>query len=105
LIHVLALIGVLFWLSTIIQGIAAGLPNGWAVIPIGLVLGSAHVAISWFTTRHNRLAFTAIWFVFIADALLAIFVNWLAVVLVLFTVGLLLLAHTSAAKAWFTSKP
>jgi hypothetical protein len=104
LIHVLALIGVLFWLSTIIQAIAAGLPNGWAVIPIGIVLGSAHVAISWFTTRHNRLAFTAIWFVFVADALLAIFVNWLAVVLVLFTVGLLLLAHTSTAKEWFTSK-
>ncbi len=43
------------------------------------------------------------WFVFFADALLAIFVNYLAVILVLFTVALLILARTSTARKWFTS--
>jgi hypothetical protein len=100
-IHLLAFIGVLFWASTIIQAIVAGLPNGWAVIPIGLVLGGAHVAISAFTSRHDRRAFAAMWFVFIADSLLALFVNRLAIVLVLFTVVILVLAHTKAAKQWF----
>lgn len=102
-IHVLALIGVLFWASTIIQALIAGLPDGWAVIPLGVVLGGAHVAISYFTTHHNRRAFAAIWFVFFADGLLAIFVNPLATILVLFTVVLLILAHTSTAKEWFQS--
>jgi hypothetical protein len=103
-IHVLALIGVFFWLSTILQALFAGLPDGWAVIPVGIVLGGAHVAISHFTTRHSRRAIAAMWFVFFADALLAIFVNYLAVVLVLFTVVLLVLAHTSTAKEWFASR-
>jgi hypothetical protein len=100
---VLAFIGVLFWLSTIIQNIAAGFPNGWAVVPVGVVLGGAHVAISWLTSRHNRRAVAAMWFVFVSDSLLAIFVDFLAVVLVLFTVVLLLLARTSSAKKWFGS--
>jgi hypothetical protein len=100
---VLALIGVLFWLSTIIQSIAAGFPDGWAVVPIGIVLGGAHVAISWLTSRHNRRAVAAMWFVFVSDSLLAIFVDYLAVVLVLFTVVLLLLARTASAKQWFGS--
>lgn len=99
----LALIGVLFWLSTIIQSIAAGFPDGWAVVPIGIVLGGAHVAISWLTSQHSRRAIAAMWFVFVSDSLLAIFVDYLAVVLVLFTVVLLLLARTASAKQWFGS--
>ena len=102
-IHVLALIGVLFWLSTIIQAVVAGMSDSWAVIPVGIVLGGAHVAISRLTARHDRRAVAVMWFVFISDALLAIFVNYLAVVLVLFTVVLLILARTSSAKEWFTS--
>lgn len=102
-IHVLAVIGVLFWASSIVQGILAGLPNGWAVVPVGIVLGGAHVAISWLTTRHDRRVIAAMWFVLISDALLAIFVNYLAVVLVLFTIGLLLLTRTSTAKEWLRS--
>ncbi len=99
----LAFIGVLFWLSTIIQNIAVGFPNGWAVVPVGIVLGGAHVAISWLTTRHNRRAVAAMWFVFVSDSLLAIFVDFLAVVLVIFTIVLLLLARTSSARKWFSS--
>ena len=99
----LAIIGVLFWLSTIVQGIAAGLPDGWAVVPVGIVLGGAHVIISWLTTRHNRRAVAAMWFVFVSDSLLAIFVDFLAIVLVLFTVVLLLLARTSSAREWYGS--
>jgi large-conductance mechanosensitive channel len=102
-IHALALIGVLFWISTIIQAVVAGLSDSWAVIPVGIVLGGAHVAISRLTARHDRRAVAVMWFVFISDALLAIFVNYLAVVLVLFTVVLLILARTSTAKEWFTS--
>jgi len=101
---VLAFIGVLFWVSTIIQNVAAGLPDGWAVIPVGIVLGGAHVAISRLTSRHDRRAVAAMWFVFISDALLAIFVNYLAVVLVLFTIVLLLLTRTPSAKEWFQSR-
>lgn len=103
-IHVLAFVGVLFWVSSIVQGILAGLPNGWAVVPVGIVLGGAHVAISWLTTRHDRRVIAAMWFVLISDALLAIFVNYLAVVLVLFTIVLLLLTRTSSAKEWFRSR-
>ena len=44
-------------------------------------------------------------FVFIADALLAIFVNALAIVLVLFTIVLLLLTRTASAKEWFRFTP
>lgn len=73
------------------------------IIPVGIVLGAAHIAISRFTARHDRRAVAAMWFVFFADALLAIFVNYLAVILVLFTVALLILARTSTARKWFTS--
>jgi hypothetical protein len=100
---VLAFIGVLFWVSSIIQAIAGGFPQGWAVVPVGIVLGGAHVAISWLTARHDRRAVVVMWFVFVSDSLLAIFVDYLAVVLVLFTVVLLLLARTADARKWFLS--
>lgn len=99
----LAFIGVLFWVSTIIQAILAGFPQGWGVVPVGIVLGGAHVAISWLTARHDRRAAVVMWFVFVSDSLLAIFVDYLAVVLVLFTVVLLLLTRTASARKWFTS--
>lgn len=102
-IHVLAIIGVLFWVSSIAQGVVAGFPNGWGVVPVGIVLGGAHVAISRLTSRHDRRVVAVMWFVFISDALLAIFVNYLAVVLVVFTIVLLLLTRTSSAKEWFRS--
>jgi uncharacterized membrane protein len=94
---------VLFWASSIVQAIAGGLPDGWMIIPVGVVLGVAHIAISRFTARHDRRAVAVMWFVFFADSLLAIFVNYLAVILVLFTVVLLILARTSTAREWFAS--
>jgi len=100
-IHILALIGVLFWLSTIIQAFITGSENAIAVLLIGITLGGAHVAISRFTTLHNRKAIGAMWFVFVSDSLLTIFANRMAIVLVLFTVVLLLLTLTPSAKAWF----
>jgi hypothetical protein len=103
-IHILAFIGVLFWLSTILQAFFAGSGNSIAVLFVGVVLGGAHIAISRFTTFHNRRAFAAMWFVLVSDSLLAIFVNPMAIVLVLFTVVLLLLTRTSSAKAWFSTR-
>ena len=97
----MALIGVLLWVSTIIQAILTGFPQGWAVFPVGVVLGGAHVAISWLTARHDRRTVAVMWFVFVCDSLLALFVDYLAVVLVLFTVVLLLLTRTARARTWF----
>jgi len=98
----MALIGVLFWVSTIIQAILGGFPQGW-VVPVGIVLGGAHVAISWLTARHDRRTVAVMWFVFVSDSLLALFVDYRAVVLVLFTVVLLLLTRTAGARQWFAS--
>ena len=99
----MAFLGVLFWVSTIIQAILGGFPQGWAVVPVGVVLGGAHVAISWLTARHDRRTVAVMWFVFVSDSLLALFVDYLAVVLVLFTLVLLLLARTASARQWFIS--
>jgi len=101
LIHILAMIGVLFWLATIIQAFATGSENAIAVLLVGAVLGGAHIAISRFTTLHNRKAIAAMWFVLVSDSLLTIFVNRMAIVLVLFTIVLLLLTLTTAVKMWF----
>jgi|OM-RGC.v1.030499773 hypothetical protein len=99
----MAFIGVLFWVSTIIQAILGGFPQGWVVVPVGIVLGGAHVAISLLTARHDRRTVGVMWFVFVSDSLLAIFVDYRAVVLVLFTVVLLLLARMTGARKWFLS--
>jgi hypothetical protein len=104
LIHVLAFIGVLFWLSTMISAIVDGSDQVWFVIALGVVLGGAHIAISLFTSRHNRGAVMAMWFVLISDSLLTIFVSWLAIVLVMFTVVLLILTRTPSARKWFASR-
>jgi hypothetical protein len=103
MIHVLAILGVLFWLSTIIQAFATSADGAIAVLLIGVILGGAHIAISRFTTLHNRKAIGAMWFVFVGDSLLTIFVNPLAIILVLFTVVLLLLTMAPSAKVWFST--
>jgi hypothetical protein len=100
-IHVLAMIGVLFWLSTIVSTFISDSSNKWFVAVVGLVLGGAHVAISRFTSLHSTRAFVAMWFVFLGDSLLAIFVDWQAIALVLFTVVLLLLTRVRSARIWF----
>ena len=99
-IHVFAAIGVLFWLSEIITAFADS-TNAWLVLLFGVVLGGAHVLISRFTSVHSKKAFAAMWFVFIGDSLLTIFVNWQAILLVLFTLLLLLLTRLPSARRWF----
>lgn len=99
-IHVLAGIGVLFWLSQIVAAFSSS-ENVWAVLILGLVLGGAHVVISLATSRHSRIAIWAMVFVFLGDTLLAIFVNWQAVLLVGFTAVLFGLTRTASGNAWF----
>lgn len=100
-IHVLAAIGVLFWISQIVGAFVDG-NRPVAVLIVGIVLGGAHVLISRFTTLHSRKAFAAMWFVVIGDSLLTIFVNWQAILLVGFTVVLLLLTRAPSARRWFS---
>ncbi len=101
-IHVLAFVGVAFWASTILTAILSGASNVWWVILIGVILGGAHIAISRFTSLHNSVAIYFMWFVFIADSLLAIFVQYQAVVLVIFTIVLLGLTRFQSSKLWFS---
>ncbi len=101
LIHVLAYIGVAFWLSMIVTAVTTASDTAMVVVVIGVVLGSAHVGISVFTTRHSSVAIKAMLFVFVSDSFLAIFVDYRAAVLVLFTVVLIALTRTGAGKEWF----
>jgi hypothetical protein len=101
-IHILAAVGVLFWISQIIGAFIDG-ARPWAVLVVGVVLGGAHVLISRFTTLHSRKAFAAMWFVVIGDSLLTIFVSWKAIGLVGFTIVLLLLTRTAAGRRWFAT--
>lgn len=100
-IHVLAGVGVVFWLSMIAAALTGGSGDSAGVIVLGLVLGGAHVAISVLTHRHSRLVFAAMVFVLVADTALAVFVDPKAVLLVLFTVVLLLLTRVPSARRWF----
>lgn len=104
-IHVLAFIGVAFWASTIITAIISGASNVWWVFLIGVILGGAHIAISRFTSLHSSIAVYFMWFVFIADSLLAIFVQVQAVVLVIFTIVLLVLTRFPSSKLWYSTSP
>jgi len=103
LIHILAFIGVAFWLSMIVTALTGGIDNAGAVIILGLVLGGAHVAISRFTSAHSTRAVWAMWFVLICDAGLALLVNPQAVLLMLFTIVLLVLTRLPSARGWFAA--
>jgi hypothetical protein len=100
-IHVLAAVGVLFWLSMIVAAVTGGTGNPAGVIGLGVVLGGAHVAISWLTHRHSRLVYAAMGFILVCDSALAILVDPRAVLLVLFTIVLLLLTRAPSARRWF----
>lgn len=99
-IHVMAMIGVLFWVSQVVAAFSAG-TDPWPVVLTAVVLGGAHVAISVFTARRSRAAVAAMLVVLVGDTLLAAFVDWRAVLLVIFTIVLLLLTRTSSARSWF----
>ena len=100
-LHVLAGIGVLFWLSRAVLAVTSGDPDVLPVLALAVVLGGAHVAVSVLTTRHSRRAILAMWFIAAGDLLLTIFVNEQAFILVAFTAIMLLLAHSRAARVWY----
>jgi hypothetical protein len=86
-VHVLATIGVLFWIATFTRT-AMGQIDA-SVVQVGLValvLGGAHALISLSTTRGSIAAIWLTVFVFVSDSLLGIFVNPIAFFLVGFTV-------------------
>lgn len=103
-IHVLAGVGVLFWMSMIVQAFMGDGGNAWGVAVLGIVLGGAHVAISWLTHRHSRLVYAAMWFIFAGDSALAVLVDARAVLLVLFTAVLLILTRVPSARRWFAAR-
>lgn len=103
-IHVLAAVGVLFWLTRVIKAFADQ-EHQLLVVILAVVLGGAHVAMSALTAVHSRAVIGAMLFVLIGDLLLAIFVNWQAILLVGFTIVLLLLTRPASARAWFASAP
>lgn len=102
-IHVLAAIGILFWLSMVFQAFTTGASNALLVLALAIVLGGAHVMIWVWTSRHSRRAIWAMWFVFVGDSLLTIFVDVKAIVLVIFTIVLLLLTRPASARDWYSA--
>ncbi len=103
-IHVLAFVGVLFWLVMIVRALTGEFSSPGRVIALGVVLGVAHVSISVLASRHSRWAYAAMWVIFAIDTALAIFVDWKAVLLVLFTCVLLLLTRVPSARGWLSEQ-
>ncbi len=90
-VHVLATVGVLFWIVTFIR--TALDHTDASVLQVGLlalVLGGAHALISLSTTRGSIAAIWLTVFVFFSDSLLGIFVNPMAFLLAGFPVVLFL---------------
>lgn len=101
-IHVLAAVGVLFWLSRVIKAFADQ-EHQLVVVTLAVILGGAHVAISALTAVHSRAAVGAMVLVLVGDVILTIFVNWQAILLVGFTIVLLLLTRAKGSRAWYAS--
>ena len=100
-IGLLAIIGILFWTVTTVQAFTTDATNKWFVLALAVILGGAHAAALVWTRRHSRRAHLALWFIIIGDSLLTIFAAWQAIVLVGFTIVMLALTRTQAAKAWY----
>ena len=100
-IGTLAIIGILFWTVTTVQAFATDATNKWFVLTLAVILGGAHGAALVWTSKHSRRAHLALWFIIIGDSLLTLFVAWQAVLLVAFTIVMLALTRTRAAKAWY----
>lgn len=97
----LAVIGILFWTSMTVQAFTSGADNQWIVLTLAIVLGGAHAAALVWTVAHSRKAHLALWFIVIGDSLLTVFVDWQAILLVGFTIVMLMLTRTRAARAWY----
>lgn len=104
-IEIMGGIGVAFWLVTITRSFLEGAGNAFAVLAVGLVLGSAHVVVSLGARRRSIAYVYAIGFIFVGDLLLAIFVDTQAFALVAFTIVLGALAATSSARQWLRRQP
>lgn len=97
----LAAIGILFWTSMTVQAFSAGADNRWVVLSLAIVLGGAHVAALLWTVAHSRKAHYALWFIIVGDSLLTILADWRAILLVGFTIVMLALTRTRAARSWY----
>ena len=102
-IETLGYVGVAVWAVLIVRTWIHDPAAGWWVTIIGVILAAAHVIISTGAARRARIVLPVMWFVLVADALLTVLVDVRAVMLVLATVALLLLARTSAARAWWSA--
>ena len=90
-VHVLAAVGVLFWIATFVRTALGQIDASVAQVGLlALVLGGAHALISMSTTRGSVAAIWLTVFVFVSDSLLGIFVNPMAFFLAGFTVVLLI---------------
>ena len=88
-VHVLATIGVVFWIVTFTRTALGDIDASLAQVGLlALVLGSAHAFISISTTRGSAAAIWLTIFVFISDSLLGIIVDPMAFLLSGFTVVL-----------------
>ena len=97
----LAIVGILFWTSMTAQAFISGASNAWLVLTLAIALGGAHLAALLWTIAHSRKAHVALWFIIVGDSLLTILVDWQAILLVGFTIVMLLLTRSLAAKAWY----
>jgi len=104
-IEILGIVGIAFWIVTIIRGFLAGSGNGFATVIVGLALGGAHAVVS-LGARHQSIAYVyAIGFIFIGDLFLAVFVDAKAFALVAFTILLGALAASKSARCWLRHIP
>jgi hypothetical protein len=103
-IEIMGYVGVAFWLSMIVQSALASDGSLGAVALVGIVLGGAHIVISFGARRRSRIAYLAMWFVLVGDTLLALFVDARAWALVVFTIVLLLLTRTRPAREWWAER-
>ena len=99
-IEVMGLIGIAFWIVTIVRSVLEDAGNALGVLLVGLVLGGAHAVVTWGARTGSRAYLYAIGFIFVGDLLLALFVDAQAFALVAFTLVLGMLAATPSARAW-----
>lgn len=105
-IHVLASIGVIYWIIQIIQAIVTGESSLGTelglTIALAVVLGGAHVMAFIWSSQGTRRVYIAIWSIVIGDSLLTIFVNTSAILLVMFTFVMLALTRPTSAREWLS---
>ncbi len=99
-IEILGIVGIAFWIVTIIRSLLEGAGNTFTTLVIGLTLGGAHAVVA-LGARHQSVIYVyAIGFIFVGDLLLAIFVDVRALTLVAFTIVLVGLAASNSARTW-----